>query len=131
MPDWASLAAPPDVMFLGGPVGRNAVVGLGALGATEPSAQWNPVIGGVGTVDLNQPPDLWGELSSVRLFAGSAGWATGQLDDELAEGAWWMIEPTADDVFSSDPEGLWARVLRRQSGTLAWFAGHPGDPSVN
>jgi putative transcriptional regulator len=131
VPEWAALAAPPDVMFLGGPVGRNAVVGLGAHTEIEPSDRWSPVIDGVGTVDLNQPPELWEELSVVRLFAGSAGWAPGQLDDELAEGAWWMIEPSADDVFSSDPVALWTRVLRRQSGTLAWFASHPGDPSVN
>lgn len=130
VPDWAPHAAPPGVMFLGGPVGRNAVVALGTLPG-EPSDRWQQIMEGVGTVDLNQAPEIWKELGSVRLFAGSAGWASGQLDDELAEGAWWLIDAVADDIFSSDPGGSWARALRRQPGTLAWFASHPRDPSLN
>jgi hypothetical protein len=26
---------------------------------------------------------------------------------------------------------LWAAVLRRAGGTLAWWPGHPGDPELN
>ena len=92
---------------------------------------WQPLVDGVGTVDLNAAADATADAVEVRLFAGSAGWTTGQLEDELAEGAWWLVDVAADDVFSAEPLGLWSRVLRRQRGPLAWFANHPGDPSVN
>src|SRR5690606_2960586 len=53
--DWSDLAAPPEVLYMGGPVEQNGVLALGrrrpgvevgdALGLT-------PVLGDVGTVDL-------------------------------------------------------------------------------
>ena len=65
--------------------------------------------GGYAPVDLHRSPDdpslRW---TGVRLFAGSAGWAPGQLEDELAEGAWWPVDAEADDLLTTDPEGLWA-----------------------
>lgn len=67
----------------------------------------------------------------MRLFAGSAGWAPGQLDDELEEGAWWVLDAEAGDISTSQPDRLWGEVLRRQHGEVAWFANHPDDPSAN
>ncbi|MDQ6696151.1 MAG: YqgE/AlgH family protein [Actinomycetota bacterium] len=130
IPDWADAAAAPKLMFIGGPVGVNAVIGLGRPGPDDRPSSWQPLVGAIGTLDLNSSEDAT-SCAEVRLFAGSAGWAVGQLEDELAEGAWWLVDVDADDVFSSDPASLWSSVLRRQLGPLAWFANHPGDPSVN
>jgi putative transcriptional regulator len=130
IPEWEEAAAEPKLMFIGGPVGANAVIGLGRPGSDEEPSSWQPLVHGIGTVDLNASADATA-TAEVRLFAGSAGWATGQLEDELAEGAWWLVDVAAEDVFSAEPLGLWPRVLRRQHGALAWFANHPGDPSVN
>lgn len=128
---WAPHASAPGVVFVGGPVGADAVVGVARRGTTVTS-HFGPVIADLGTVDLHQPPEPdehpW---AGIRLFAGSAGWAPGQLDDELAEGAWWPVDVEADDVLTDDPAGLWARVLRRQPGATAWFANHPIDPTAN
>lgn len=130
IPEWAAVAAEPAVMFIGGPVGANAVIGLGRPGPAQTPASWQPLVHGIGTLDLNAAGDAI-RCPEVRLFAGSAGWAGGQLEDELAEGAWWLIDVVAEDVFSTEPLSLWPEVLRRQRGPLAWFANHPGDPSVN
>jgi putative transcriptional regulator len=130
-PAWSPAAAAPGVVFVGGPVGRDAVLGLGRSPLLAPDDDAS-VIGDCGTVDLHAEPDQgptpW---SAVRLFAGSAGWAPGQLDDELGEGAWWAVPAEPDDVVTDDPERLWERVLRRQRGEVAWFANHPIDPSEN
>ena len=53
--EWAPYAAEPDMMFIGGPVGQNAVVGLGLGSASHDGIQ--PVVGPLGTIDLNEPPD--------------------------------------------------------------------------
>lgn len=129
--DWAPHAEAPGVVFVGGPVGREAVVGLARRGF-EAEDHFGPIAGDLGTVDLHRPPGLGDRpWRGVRLFAGSAGWAPGQLEDELAEGAWWPVDGTSDDVLTEDPDGLWSRVLRRQPGEVAWFAHHPKDPTAN
>lgn len=130
-PEWATTASAPAVVFLGGPVGPDSLLGLGRS-AWEDDDGSDLVVGDCGPVDLHRPPD--GERTAwlgVRLFAGSAGWAPGQLEDELREGAWWPVAADASDVLSEDPDGLWAAVLRRQRGEVAWFANHPEDPSAN
>ncbi len=41
---------------------------------------------------------------SVKFIAGYAGWGTGQLEVELAEGAWQLLDAAAADVYSGgDP----------------------------
>ena len=44
-------------------------------------------------------------------------------------------EPTLEgepaDLFADTPERLWARVLRRQPGELAWVSTAPLDPTMN
>lgn len=130
-PEWAGTASAPAVVFLGGPVGRDSVLGLGRSAWAEAEGS-DLVVGDCGPVDLARPPDgsstAW---LGVRLFAGSAGWAGGQLEDELREGAWWTVDAQADDALCEDPDGLWTAVLRRQGGEVAWFANHPQDPTAN
>jgi putative transcriptional regulator len=67
----------------------------------------------------------------VRIFAGYAGWAPGQLEDELEEGAWIVVTARSSDVFTSAPALLWSEVLRREGGPLAVLALLPDDPRVN
>lgn len=47
----------------------------------------------------------------LRVYAGYAGWAPGQLDFELARGDWKMIRGRRDSVFSRDPERLWQSLI--------------------
>lgn len=59
------------------------------------------------------------------------GWGPGQLEDELGEGAWYVVESEPGDVSCPAPERLWREVLRRQRGDLAMVATYPDDPSLN
>ena len=128
---WTSVAAAPAVLFVGGPVGRDSLVALGRSTLLQDHAS-DLIVGDCAPVDLKVSPDDGGPAwDAIRLFAGSAGWTPGQLEDELAEGAWWTVEAEAADVMCPDPDELWSRVLRRQRGEVAWFANHPDDPSAN
>ena len=53
---------------------------------------------------------------------GYAGWGPGQLEDELADGAWIVVAARPSDVFTSAPDSLWSDVLRREGGALAIVA---------
>ena len=88
---------------------------------------------GAHSVDLDAQPALVAAegVSGVRVFAGYAGWAAGQLEGEIATKQWWVVDATIDDLFTDDPDGLWARVLKRQGGELAWYAHYPSDPTLN
>ncbi|QIP88667.1 YqgE/AlgH family protein [Streptomyces sp. Tu 2975] len=129
---WAALAGEPGVVFQGGPVALDSALGVAVIPGDEGPLGWRRVYGAIGLVDLEAPPELLGgALGSLRIFAGYAGWGPGQLEDELQDGAWYVVESEPGDVSSPRPEDLWRSVLRRQRNELAMFATYPDDPSMN
>lgn len=125
-PAWSNVATDPAVVFAGGPVERNSLIAIGAT----PEADGELVFG-LHTLDLDEPSDAEPPIDRVRIFAGYAGWGAGQLEGEIANQAWWVVDGLISDLFSSDPLDLWASVLRRNGGELAWFAHFPDDASLN
>jgi putative transcriptional regulator len=134
---WADLTTGPGVVFQGGPVGLDSALGLAELGGSytdgdEEPLGWRQVHDSIGLVDLDAPPEvLAAEVRSLRIFAGYAGWGAGQLDAELAQGAWYVVDSVPYDAFTLQPEGLWRAVLRRQRSELAFVATAPHDPTMN
>jgi putative transcriptional regulator len=130
LPDWHDAVTGPAVVFGGGPVQPDGALCLGQLAADGPGVK--RVVGGVGTVDLDaEVPVVAGLTSRLRIFAGHSGWAPGQLDDEIAEGGWWVVPGSADDLFSEAPRTLWRTVLRRQRPPLNVLSTYPSDPLLN
>ena len=86
-----------------------------------------------GTLDLSEDPDAFdGRVEDLRLFRGYAGWAPGQLEDELAANAWIVVDADRSDPFTPAPDTLWRDVLRRQGGSLARMGERiPDDVSLN
>ena len=63
--------------------------------------------------------------SVVRVFLGYAGWSAGQLDAEIAAGAWHVFPPDTAVVFDGNPDTLWARQIRRTEWRSARLTGLP------
>jgi putative transcriptional regulator len=96
------------------------------------SEGWRPLPSGLVTVDLDYDPEVLGaELRALRVFAGYAGWVSGQLEREIAQGAWYVVDSLPGDAFVEVPERLWSMVLRRQSWPLSALATYPPDPALN
>jgi putative transcriptional regulator len=133
MPEWQRLAAHPPVVFGGGPVEPDRAFCLArSRPGKEADDRFDPIVGNVGTLDLNVDPDTLGSaIDEVRIFAGCAGWGPGQLGAELEAGAWWVVEGSADDPVDTEPDRLWRTVLARQPSELQLFADYPTDPGVN
>ncbi|HXQ90968.1 MAG TPA: YqgE/AlgH family protein [Acidimicrobiales bacterium] len=126
--------APPDVVFRGGPVSPDAVIGLARARTPEAAAvaELHLVTASVATVDLSVPPDAQSvDLVGARLFSGYSGWAPDQLEAELTEGAWFVLDAVESDVFCVDADRLWHDVMRRQGGELSLLATFPPHPSLN
>jgi putative transcriptional regulator len=134
---WAELVTGPTVVFKGGPVSPNSALALAlARGEDEPlgwrSLDGSSLMSRIGLVDLEAPPELLaGGITSLRVFAGYAGWGPGQLRAEIEEGAWYVLPGEPTDAFLTQPERLWPEVLRRQGGEFAIVATYPDDPMLN
>ncbi|MCW3012089.1 MAG: hypothetical protein JWO90_2493 [Solirubrobacterales bacterium] len=124
------IVAPGDLVYEGGPVQTSAVMVLAEF--NDPRAAAAVVLGDVGFLPAEgDPEDLVEHLRRARVFAGHSGWGPGQLDGELEEGSWIVVEALVDDVFAPDPDELWVEALQRKGGAFALLARVPDDPSVN
>jgi putative transcriptional regulator len=134
---WTDLATGPSVVFTGGPVAPTSALALALASGTAEPLGWRgldgaPGMSRIGLVDLEAPPQvIAGEIISLRVFAGYAGWGSGQLQSEIDEGAWYVLPGEPADPFMSDPARLWQAVLRRQGGELALVSTYPDDPRLN
>ena len=51
-----------------------------------------------------------------RIYKGCAGWGPGQLDREMQDNAWLVVDGDAGLVFDPDFAAKWQRALDRLSG---------------
>jgi len=131
--DWSDIVAEPEVLFRGGPVSPEGALAVALLRDHEvvPSGL-RPVTDRLAIVDLDGSADaLNGSVDGVRIFAGYAGWGSGQLEGEIEGGDWYVVPSLPPDAFQADPSDLWREVMRRQPGELAWHVNRPADPDLN
>ncbi len=139
---WSTSAEPPEVLFEGGPVHKDSALALaevtgGGDPLRDPGTVVDPIgfrrlFGDVGIIDLDTPAEVLGPaLHRMRVFAGYAGWSPGQLEAEIEQDSWYVVDGVPDDVFGAHPARLRGDVLRRQPGELAWVATRPGDAALN
>lgn len=130
--EWETLAADPPMVFVGGPVAPGAAVCLAKSAPESKPPGWQPVVDGLGVLDLDHDLDqIRDGVDRIRMFAGYSGWGAGQLEGEIEEGSWYVLDADPEDALSSQPGGLWRFVLKRQGGRLAMVANFPADPSYN
>jgi putative transcriptional regulator len=89
------------------------------------------------TADPQSIAQLVGQThTTVRFFAGYAGWGPEQLEKEISAGAW-VVAPASDEEIFAVDNSLWERLItgqRREAGWLADALGirHiPPEPSMN
>jgi putative transcriptional regulator len=134
LPTWATSVDTPEVLFEGGPVSTDAALAVACVpetGEADPIG-FRRLFGVTGIIDLDTPPEVLAPaVTRLRVFAGYAGWGSGQLAAEIEEGSWYVLESTTQDIFHAHPTRLWGAVLRRQPGEMAWVSTRPVDPTLN
>ena len=129
VPVLADLVEDGAQVFSGGPVQSGSVLALADF--NEPAQSAALAFGSIGYLRGDEDPaELVGDVTAVRVFAGYSGWGPGQLEAELSQEAWITVPAVPDDVFG-DPDGLWGRVLERKGGRYRLLARMPDDPSLN
>lgn len=133
LPSWTSLVSPPQALFEGGPMSPQGAICLAQLlDPREEPPGWRRVHGTLGLLHLDTPvPLVEGAYGALRIFAGYAGWDSGQLEGELLRGDWLRVPSRDEDVFGADLTGLWQRILRRQGGALGLLSTWTDQPGTN
>lgn len=131
LPVWSPHVNAPDCLFDGGPVAMDSALAVGVAPEGVVPDGWRPMTGHVGLVDLEGEPPPIGQLVGLRVFAGYAGWSGGQLEDEVDEGSWVVVDAQDSDLTSPQPEILWREVLRRQADDTRFWTTFPADPGEN
>ncbi len=114
LPDFTVLKRTNYRLFGGGPVGQTQLVLLFRLTQLLPDTR--RIIAGayIGTPRvlehiMTQPKPN----ETFRAFSGFAGWAPGQLEREMLEGAWGILPSDAISIFDKDPAVLWSDSISR------------------
>jgi putative transcriptional regulator len=128
VPALAGLPGADDPIFVGGPVQPTAFMVVGEFDDVTQAAA--PIFGALGFMPADAEPDDL-SLRRVRLFAGYSGWGSGQLETELAEESWIIVDAEAEDAFADDPDELWRAVLHRKGGPFELMENMPFDPGMN
>jgi len=112
-----------DALFLGGPVSRGGLVFL--VRTQEPPPRAVEVLHGVyfvgdvewieGLLRRSEP------TRGLRVYAGYAGWAPGQLQVEIARGGWHVLPADAVTVFDTEPGRIWPELMRRATTKRTHF----------
>lgn len=104
-----------DRIYRGGPVGRDHLLLL--VRAPEAPENSSPVMSDLYlTASLDTLRQVIGAERSFHAYAGYAGWAPGQLEGEIARGDWHVSDGDSEMVFEKQPETLWPRLIRSNSG---------------
>jgi putative transcriptional regulator len=63
---------------------------------------------------------------AIRMVVGYAGWGSGQLDVELAQGAWLLAPVQPDLIFETSSEKMWEAAIRRLGAEPSMLHGSSG-----
>lgn len=135
LPEWQSLAAKPQALYIGGPVGPQTGVAVGVTAngvdiAAQP--RFTRLANRLVQIDLNAHPlEVAAQLDAVRIFVGTSQWAPGQLDEEIERGDWFVAPALPGDVIAPASSDLWGDVMRRQAMPLPLFSTFPANPDDN
>jgi len=103
-------------LFLGGPVQPSALSFL-HTDSFIPDADVLPNLAlGHSLDDLLEIGETFSATKKVRLFAGYAGWSSGQLETEMKRKSWLTFPATVQLVFETPPEQLWQKILNDKGG---------------
>ena len=125
-----------QLVYVGGPVEPAALFVLHGAGEFEQDA--SDVVPGI---YVGSSPDVFervieqvaggSDKLAFRVYAGCAGWAPGQLEEELDRGDWHLLPAEAPEILPPDPYTLWDELVERIHETNRTIPPTPGNPEWN
>jgi len=114
-PEFDELRERPDTVFVGGPVAKNQVLLL--IRSGSPIEESHHVVEDMyvsaSRKVLQHVIDHTGVIQRFRVYAGYAGWGAGQLDREVSNGDWLVLQADTLTVFDKEPSEVWPDLIGR------------------
>ena len=63
----------------------------------------------------------------MRLVLGYAGWGPGQLENEIQDNAWLIVEADIGDVFAANTEALYKKLIGKLGIDFAMLSNSGGE----
>lgn len=116
-PENANLKKRKDSVSFGGPVSPMTLVFV-----FQSEERPQDALRVLDDVYLSVNPGLLSELLSrpkfperLKVYAGYAGWAPGQLQNEIRRGDWYVVNADAETLFKMAPKNIWPELVKRAS----------------
>ncbi len=114
-------------LFHGGPVGTDQLTLASLQWRDDPTeVAFQSFMGNIDSVHIE--PEWHGGL---RAFVGYAGWSQGQLESEIAQKAWLVLQPVREIIEMENPETAWRSIMRSSGPMMKLLAEAPDDPELN
>lgn len=120
-------------LYIGGPVENSYLNFIHSSGQIKDSVKISDGIYLGGDLD-SILESAKNNLSNLRLkfFSGYSGWSPNQLDNEIEENSWIVInEFISNIIFDKIDEKFWTSFLSDKGGKNKLFSNYPKDPSLN
>ena len=120
---------------IGGPVDAKNLFYLHTFGAKIPNSEKvteQIYLGGDYTVLMETLRSVSNPESHVRFFLGYSGWSQGQLDDEINEKSWIVVQSDMPElIMDTRKSDLWQEGLQRLGRKYTLFSQIPLNPNNN
>lgn len=121
-------------LYLGGPVQVNNLFYVHSKGEIVRDSL--KIIEGVyWGGDMNEIMKLisLGKLTEndIRFYAGYSGWQPKQLEREMTENSWIVLDGRKSYVFGLRPKSLWKKIVLNLGNDYAPWVNYPYDPNMN
>lgn len=118
LPDLEALRDRSDRLYMGGPVAPHTLKLL--LRAAQPPEEATRVLGDVylseSSDTLRRALEAKTPPHRLHAYAGYAGWASGQLENELRRGDWFVAPADPEAIFDEGVAELWPTLIREHEG---------------
>ncbi|MEI6061766.1 MAG: YqgE/AlgH family protein [Bacteroidota bacterium] len=121
-------------LYLGGPVQVNNLFYVHSKGELVKDSL--KIVEGVywgGNMDEIKKLISSGEITAndIRFYAGYSGWQSKQLDREMREHSWIILDGQKKYVFGSRPSSLWKKIVITLGDEYLPWINYPKDPNMN
>ena len=111
-----------DTVYIGGPVEYNKMLLL-LKSDTRPDQSkhvFEDIYVSSSKQVLQQMFDNVDAKKRFRMYAGYAGWAPMQLDQEVLRGGWHVLQADSMTIFDKEPSGIWPELIRKVTSEWVW-----------
>ncbi len=121
-------------VYLGGPVKTDSVFYLHSLGdLIEGSIKINDNIFFGGDIEHIKELILINKITPdlIKFYIGYSGWMPNQLDNELKENSWIVVDYKNYNILENTPQILWNNILKKMGKEFTLWSVSPIDPQLN